>query len=262
MTSNCLKKRDTEIAKKVNEIGVDYFCFNNRGHDVISYYSIQTGKGKKKQMGGTAFEDPEEGYYDIIGAINKMRDMGYKHIYLQGHSLGATKVVLTYNRLLKEKRRDILDSISGVILLSLIDILSAQKVFLGDRFNEILDLAEKMENEGRQFELMPNDVFIHLITAKTYLKYFKNYEGLYYPQYSNEMWKADELNNIKVPLFMRWGNKNELIVQKADELVEFVSDKIKNNKKDIGYIDGASHNYSHKLEELSTQIASFIKNID
>ena len=70
MTSNCLKKRDTEIAKKVNEIGVDYFCFNNRGHDVISYYSIQTGKGKKKQMGGTAFEDPEEGYYDIIGAIN------------------------------------------------------------------------------------------------------------------------------------------------------------------------------------------------
>ena len=37
MTSNCFKKRDEIIAKKANDEGIDYFCFNNRGSEITKY---------------------------------------------------------------------------------------------------------------------------------------------------------------------------------------------------------------------------------
>ena len=57
---------------------------------------------------------------------------------------------------------------------------------------------------------------------------------------------------------MRWGNDNEMIKQDAKDLVEFMNNKIKNERKDIGYIDGANHSYSDREEELGEQIRNFI----
>ena len=37
MGSNCMKKRETTIAKLANENGIDYFCFNNRGSELVKY---------------------------------------------------------------------------------------------------------------------------------------------------------------------------------------------------------------------------------
>ena len=58
---------------------------------------------RQKFLGGTSFEDVLESYEDIVGAIVKLKELGYKNIYLQGHSLGSTKVVYTYNKLLEKK---------------------------------------------------------------------------------------------------------------------------------------------------------------
>ena len=58
---------------------------------------------------------------------------------------------------------------------------------------------------------------------------------------------------------MRWGNNKELIMQKADELCDILSNKIQNNRLDIDYIDGANHSYTDKEEILASQICNFIK---
>lgn len=58
---------------------------------------------------------------------------------------------------------------------------------------------------------------------------------------------------------MRWGNVNEMILQKADELVSIVSNKLENKNKNIDYIDGANHSYTGKHEILAEQIIEFIK---
>ena len=47
MSSNCFKERDTIIAKKANENGIDYFCFNNRGSELTKYIRKNVN-GKKK----------------------------------------------------------------------------------------------------------------------------------------------------------------------------------------------------------------------
>lgn len=255
MASNCMKTRDTIIAKNANENNIDYFCFNNRGSEIVKYISKNINGKKEKQLAGTAYEDVLESYEDIVGAILKLKELGYKDIYLQGHSLGCTKIVYTYNELLEEKETDILNSIKGVILLSLIDIPMAIKVYTGEKFEKYLKLAEEKENK---LELMPTSSFIHPISVKTFLRYARDNKDIDFAKYGKDN-ELKKLNNIKAPLFMRWGNDNEMILQKADELVSMVSNLIQNENKDINYIDGANHSYNEKEETLAKEIIEFIK---
>ena len=255
MASNCMKTRDTIIAKNANENNIDYFCFNNRGSEIVKYISKNINGKKEKQLAGTAYEDVLESYEDIVGAILKLKELGYKDIYLQGHSLGCTKIVYTYNELLEEKETDILNSIKGVILLSLIDIPMAIKVYTGEKFEKYLKLAEEKENK---LELMPTSSFIHPISVKTFLRYARDNKEIDFARYGRDN-ELEKLNNIKAPLFMRWGNDNEMILQKADELVTMVSNLVQNERKDINYIDGANHSYNEKEEILAKEIIEFVK---
>lgn len=260
MSYNCLKKRDEVISKKVNENNIDYFCFNNRGSELVKYIRRNISGKKEKMLGGTSYEDVLEGYEDIIGAILKLKEMGYENIYLLGHSLGCTKIVYTYNKL-KQDDDDILNNIKGIILLSLIDIPSTLRIYLRDKLDTYISLAEEKERTGLKNELMPKDAFIHPISVKSFLRYARDNKEIDFAKYSEEN-DFEILNNISIPLMMRWGNNNEMILQSADEIVRNVNDKIINNKKDIGYIDGADHGYTDKEEMLAEQVINFIKKYD
>ena len=254
MSSNCFKERNEIIARYANEIQIDYYCFNNRGSELTKYIRSD----KEKKLGGTSYEDVLEGYQDIVGAILRLKELGYTDIYLQGHSLGCTKIVYTYNKLIEEKS-NLLLNIKGIILLSLIDIPKVLKIYLRENFNKYLELAEEKEIKEQAYELMPKESFIHPISVKTFLRYVRDNKDIDFAKYGYDN-KLEKLNNIKVPLFMRWGNENEMIIQKADELVKIVNNIITNPNKDINYIEGADHGYTGKEEELSKQIIKFIKN--
>lgn len=256
MGSNCMKKRETTIAKLANENNIDYFGFNNRGSELVKYTRRYTEGKREKNLGGTSYEDVLEGYEDITGAIIKLKELGYKNIYLQGHSLGCTKIVYTYNEL-KEEQDDMLGNIKGVILNSLIDIPKAIKVYLRDSFNKYLEYAESKERENKLQDMMPREAFIHPISVKSFLRYARDNKEIDFAKYGEDS-ELIKLNNIDVPLFMRWGNDNEMITQKADELVDLVNNIITNPNKDIDYIDGANHSYDTKEEELAKQIIEFI----
>ena len=258
MSSNCLKERETIISSYANENQIDYFCFNNRGTELVKYIRKDIEGRKEKILGGTTYEDVLEGYEDIVGAILKLKELGYENIYLQGHSLGCTKIVYTYHELKDEEENDILAKIKGVILLSLIDIPSALKIYLRNRFKKYLELAEEKEKAGNLTDIMPKDSFIHPISVKTFLRYARDNQNIDFAKFGKDT-ELEYLNQIEVPLFMRWGNDNEMILQKADELVALVSNCILNEKKDIDYIDGADHSYSGKEKILAKQIIEFIK---
>ena len=259
MTSNCFKNRDIEIAKKANEKGIDYFAFNNRGSEIVKYIEKETEGQPAKELAGTAYEDVLEGYEDIVGAIIKLKELGYKNIYLQGHSLGCTKIVYTYNELINNDETEILENIKGVILLSLVDIPMALKVYLRDNFKQYLDYAKKLERENKICEMMPRESFIHPISVKSFLRYARDNKDIDFANYGKDN-ELEKLNNIQVPLFMRWGNDNEMIIQQADELSTMVNNIITNENKNIDYIDGANHSYTGKEKELAEQIVEFVLN--
>ena len=258
MTSNCLKQRDDIIARIMTDYGIDYFSFNNRGHDIMSYLSKEESLGFAKYKMGEAYEDVEDGYYDIKAAIDEMKKKGYEEIYLQGHSLGCTKIVYTYNKFKKQNEEKYINDIKAIILLSLIDIPKAQKLSLEEKHQIALEYAEEKEKQNKLDELMPKEYFIHPISVKTYLRYFRDNEEIDFARYGDSEYDFRELNNIQIPLFMRWGNVFEMIEQPANELVKIVNNKVKNDKKDINYIDGANHGYSDKEEIVANQILNFL----
>lgn len=257
MSSNCFKVRDEVISKKAIENGFDYMAFNNRGSELVKYIRKDVDGKEIKLLGGTTYEDPLEGYFDIKGAIEKAIELGYKEIYLQGHSLGTTKIVYTYNRL-KNENYELIKNIKGIILLSLVDIPRAVKIFLNEKYESIIKLAEEKENKKEYLDLMPPKSFIHPMCVKTFLRYGKYNKELDFAQYSKKEFNFEELNNITVPLFMRWGNSNEMIEQNAEILVQNVNRKINNKNKDINYIDGADHGYTGKEEILANEIINFL----
>lgn len=253
MQSNCLKRREDILSKEISNAGVAYFAFNNRGAELMTYTRKTTGE--KILNGGSVYEDVLDGYYDIKGAINKMLELGYTDIYLQGHSLGCTKIVYTYNKLKNENN---VKNIKGIMLLSLVDIPDCQKYDLGDKYAEMMEYAENKEKEGKLNDLMPIESFDHPICVRSYLRYFKYNKDIDFARFWDKDYNFKELNNIQIPLFLRWGNVHDLVVQNLDDLIKFLKSKIQNEKIDIGYIDGADHGYTGKEETLAKEIISFI----
>ena len=259
MATNCMKKRETTMAKIANENGIDYFCFNNRGSELVKYTRRYTEGKREKELGGTSYEDVLEGYEDITGAIIKLKELGYKNIYLQGHSLGCTKIVYTYNEL-KDEKDEMVNNIKGIILNSLIDIPRALRIYLRDKFDEYIQYAEEKERNQETSEMMPREAFIHPISVKTFLRYARDNQDIDFANFGEDH-ELRKLNNIDVPLFMRWGNVNEMIAQMPEELVDIMNRVITNPNKDIYYLDSANHSYEGKEEELAKQIIEFIKNL-
>lgn len=258
MGSDCFKIRDRIILETASTVGIDYLAYNNRGSYLMrAVKKISDGK-KDKILAGTSYEDVEDGYYDIKGAIQTAIDLGYKEIYLQGHSLGSTKTVYTYTKLKKEND-PILKYIKGIILLSLVDIPRALQVFCEGNYEDYKKYAESKEKEGKIMEFMPPQAFIQPVSIKTYLKYIKYYDNIDFARYNDNKYDFKELNDIDVPLFMRWGNVYEMIEQDPQELVDMMNKKIQNDKKDINYINGANHSYEGKEEILAKSIIEFLK---
>ena len=256
MQSNCFKIREDILAKEVNKAGISYFAYNNRGHDLMCY--TKKIDGTKELNGGSVYEDVLDSYYDIKGAVDKMINLGFKKIHLQGHSLGCTKIIYSYNRL-KEENYNYLSYIKSIVLLSLVDLPDLQKYDLGEeKYKEMLDLAISKEKEGNIMDLMPFDSFDHPISVKSYLRYYRDNKEIDFARFSDKEYNFKELNNIRIPLFLRWA-EHDLVIQNLNDLIKLLKEKIKNDKLDISYIEDTDHGYTDKEEILGKEIVDFIK---
>lgn len=259
MGSNYFKQRDDIIAQKLTSNNISYFSFNNRGFGLVNKIT----KNESGILQGTAFEDVKDSYYDIVSAIKLMASKGYEKIHLQGHSLGSTKSVYVYNKLLQNNETKILNKISSVILLSLVDLTSVMQFLVKNSDEDVIKIAKEKEAEKQlNYIIDCKASFLPLVSVQTFLTYYRDNKEIDFAKYQEKNYKFEKLNNIKVPLFMRWGNVNEIINLPANELVNLMNEKILNNKKDINFIDGATHNYRGKEETLAEEILKFIQNIN
>ena len=128
---------------------------------------------------------------------------------------------------------------------------------------DVIKIAKEKEAEKQlNYIIDCKASFLPLVSVQTFLTYYRDNKEIDFAKYQEKNYKFEKLNNIKVPLFMRWGNVNEIINLPANELVNLMNEKILNNKKDINFIDGATHNYRGKEETLAEEILKFIQNIN
>lgn len=257
MAGNCFNKREKEISEQAIKNDIDSFSFNNRGSDVIKYLEWLKAKSNEYVMGGSACENFYDSYYDIKAAVKLMVELGYEEIYLCGHSLGATKIIYSYQKFL-ENNEEFLKKIKAVILLSLVDINSLFRICAGNNFEYYIDYAKKKMNEKKDLELMPRECFLYPVSVRSFLIYSLNNEKIDIVRFNQDDYEYKELNAIKKPLFMRWGTENELIEQEPDKLLDIIKTKIKNDVLDAKFIHGADHCYRKKEKQLANEIIQFL----
>lgn len=243
MYSDCLRKRDDIFAEELTKNGYAYFTFNNRGAEV--------GYMIRDVLYGTAFEDPMEGRYDIDAAIEAMKNEGFEEIYLLGHSLGCTKILI-WNKYKKNK-------VSAIGLLSLTALSEKYKQQAGENtYKVILNFAKLRVARDGALKLLPAKFYPKPISARTFLTIFGENSEFNCVSYEDEKWDAKVLNDLEVPLFMRYATINETITKKPEEIIAFLKGKLK-NEADLSYIEGTDHSYHGKERELIRQYIAFLR---
>ena len=127
---------------------------------------------------------------------------------------------------------------------------------------DIVKIANEKEIENKGDYVIETKVpFLPYVSTRTFLRCYRDNQIIDFARYNDKSYNYEELNNINVPLFMRWGNNKELVSRPAESVASICNEKIKNNSKDIGVIDGATHNYTGKEELLACEILKFIDDI-
>ena len=107
MATNCLKERDEKIAEKANELNIDFFAFNNRGHDIVNYI--------KREMNLAIGETTAEQIKMEIGcAMPLMTDMNME---IRGRDLstGLPKNVIVSSSQIEEAMQESISKIVEIV---------------------------------------------------------------------------------------------------------------------------------------------------
>ena len=244
MYSDCLKRRDDIFGEELNKAGYAYFTFNNRGAEV--------GNLNMDLLQGTGFENSYDGYYDIEAGIKAMEKRGFKEIHIIGHSLGCSKVLNWYPK----KKVNVV----SVGLLSLTALSDKYRQIAGDKaYKMAISIVESQISKGKGNELLKPEIYPKPISANTFNTIFNSQSEFNTVFYEDENWKAESLNVIEEPLFMRYGTVNETTTKSADETVNLIKKLVKNEKLDVGYVNGADHSYHGKENELINEYIEFLK---
>ena len=243
------------VAEAVIDQGLNFMAFNNRGHDYISdstHIGHDGGEIDYLQIGG-AYERFEDCLLDIDAFREFARLQGsVKHV-LMGHSHGALKIGHYFYR------REHPDLIGG-IFLSPSDDFGISREHIGDRFDEALEIAKNLVDNGNESQMMPTGYHSYPLSAGAYLDTFRDDSPLKLFNLSGtDRTDFPELETIKVPVLGIVGTVAESFVGEPREFLKKIGGKLKNAKSFEGHaIDGAPHNYMLHEDELADIIGDWL----
>lgn len=249
--------RDNEIARTLTQNGFAYFCFNNRGSDIVRKLKINENGKIKRTLGGSAYDLITDCYHDAIGAILAMQNFGFDKFILQGHSLGCSKLLITFEELLKNDEDNLLSKILGYIFLSPVDsqkyIVDANKEFAEKIYNNAKELADS----GKENNIIENAILDSPASAKVVLNLFDNIQKISI-QTETDGGNFDRLENIKKPILVCYGER-DYTTTPTKVILEKFKNNLTNPKNMFEIIEGGNHSYNAKEDELANVIANFCK---
>lgn len=153
--------------------------------------------------------------------------------------------------------------VRGVILLSPNDDVGLQKHALGEAFDDVLERARTMVEEGHGDDLMPEGSFFgYPISAKTYVGYFGPHSERDTFPFRNPQAEFEEVSTIACPILVLFGNVNEYVLGDLGETLSLLERKAKASPRvDTGIIDGAPRSYLGREEELCDVIARWLDDV-
>jgi alpha-beta hydrolase superfamily lysophospholipase len=231
------------------QIGVSFFSIDTRGRGIVSDFR-QEGSFKR---GGSAFEIFGESVHDIQGALDYIRSLNKTTVILEGHSLGASKLV---NYLVQKPH----EPIAGAILLAPTDMVGWANGQAGH--GDYLKKAKDLIAQGKGSEFVDTLAWINKtpLSAQTY------------PTISEAGTEVDIYGDREGgPLLGRIGQPALIVYGDNDIGITFIDgsidkwlarvETIKNPRTTISVIPGATHTFDGLENELAAVTQAFVKEL-
>ena len=231
--------------------GISFLAGENRGNNTITLFE----KDGNYINVGNAFEKFEDCVLDIEAWVKFAKELGYKDIWLQGHSLGTSKIAYYLNHTNS--------NIRGIILLSPSDMIGLVHDEEGIKdHNKLYPEALKLKEEGKANQLLSNTLWgTELLSANTYLNFFSDKSNTAIFNYLNQELGWTVVNNINIPVLAISGTNDDGIKPVIDvkEGMKVLEKELVNSpkKKTIVY-EGAKHSFDGFGDQIVNDVISFI----
>ncbi len=223
-----------QLSDTYQRTGWSYASVNNIGHD-----------------GGSIEEDFEESLPEIADWVNYLSP-GNEPIILQGHSLGALKIL----RLLQDSQYTELQArIHAVVLLSPFDIV-AFNGGVGEELQERRAKAEKLKAEQGGKALVTADIFdVWPLSVSTYLQ--ATSAGGRWDLVPTREKSVGVLRSLKVPTFIAIGGSDFAAYPDPRAVAELIAQHAP--MISLTFIEGAPHNFAGHEDTLANAIGDFVQ---
>lgn len=234
--------------------GYDFLALNTRGANTVATVYKKKGNGFDYFSGGTALEKFEDCVYDVGGAVDFCRKLGYKGMILEGHSTGCQKAV--YYQAKKNDGR-----VSAIILLAPADDLNINKKNLGKRFANSLKIASKLaKNKNPLKQMMPPGIYDSLISADRFLSFADpgRPEAQIF-DYVDGRFKL--FRKIRTPMLAIFGSEEEYKTMSVHKYLKMLKNASTSKHFASLEIPGADHGFNGKEQELAKEIISWLDHL-
>jgi len=242
-----------DIVEKLVDKNTAVVSFNNRGHDKVSRIAhLGENKIGKTILGGSAHEKFIDCVDDIQGAINFVRRVGVKDIYLAGHSTGCQKSIYWAHR---KKGR----GVKGIILLAPMSDWSAEMMLQGKkRIARATMVARALVGRGKKHQLLPTGVWHEHIDAQRFL-------SLYTPDSVEEIFSYAQpkknpkiLKSVRVALLVVLAEKDEYGDRPAKKIANWFERHLEETRQ-ISIIPRVPHSFQGGEKAVASAVRDFLK---
>lgn len=244
-----------DMAEEFAAHGVSFLSGNTRGRDYYADFKIKKPDGYDSRRIGGIREVFSECKLDINAWVKLALSRGFRKIVLQGHSLGAMKVIYY---LAETKKPEIV----ALVLISPPDNFGIQYKHFGERFEKDLRLAKDMMAR-KSDELMPAESYFDPITAEAFVALFGGPKttGMF-SYFDKSLLKDSPLREIRCPILATFGTIDEAVANDVEYCAKTLKETaVLATSCTTKIIEKANHSYHGKERELARIVASWVKSL-
>ncbi|MBI1974050.1 DUF1749 domain-containing protein [Candidatus Micrarchaeota archaeon] len=237
------------LASELNRRGIALLSIATRGSYVVSRVWKTARVRRKMLYAGGGLERFEECVRDIEGAIRFARRLGFRKVWLSGHSTGCQKIV--YYQARKRNRL-----VRGLVLLAPGDDLNVWRKELGRKFGATVALARKIAR-NTPGALMPfGMVNGYVCSARRFLSLTdaRSVEGNIF---NYELPRLRVLARVRVPVLVVWGSEEEFALRPLREYDELIAKSVR-APLSVAIVKGANHGFRWKERELAGVVSRWL----
>ncbi len=244
-----------EIAAEARRDNIALMSILTRGSYIIEGFGY---KSKDKELlAGSALERFEDCVYDIDGAVGLLHKMGFKKIFLEGHSTGCQKILYYMNSKRAKGKRHV----SSIALLSPVDDHNYDLAMMGEKkYAALVKTAKRHAEKSLLLPLGGKGYTEKIIGSKRFLSTadLKNPEAraLYYDG------KLDYVAGVKKPMFVAFGENDEYMKKiNPPTAIGMLSKAYRGDKFGSIMLKGTGHTFRGRRKELAKALIKFYSSL-